>query len=283
MEFTIILVGVILVAVIVFVAIHKYQNFANNKVEELSIKIKKLKELNSKIEFHKINEKVYIYKHYDNKGHFNRIEPAYLFSAELKNNIEKYSQYIQKIQDNRRNEIIYNERVKEILTKVYDIDYAAAEMSEKEFKKIEDKLFNALLSYKYTKCVVEVFMTYSSPKGRVSLSKEARFTFDDMLVSFNSISRSRLDYKTYSNLAKVERGNVSDSLRYDILNRDHFRCSICGASAKEGVRLHVDHIIPIAKGGKSVPENLRTLCERCNIGKSDKIETGFNNIYQEHN
>jgi hypothetical protein len=66
---------------------------------------------------------------------------------------------------------------------------------------------------------------------------------------------------------------VSDALRYDILRRDNFTCVICGASQKLGVRLHVDHIVPVSKGGKSVASNLRTLCERCNVGKSDKMET----------
>lgn len=42
-------------------------------------------------------------------------------------------------------------------------------------------------------------------------------------------------------------------------------------------KLHVDHIIPIAKGGKTVKENLRTLCEECNWGKRDKYdEDGVN-------
>ncbi len=31
------------------------------------------------------------------------------------------------------------------------------------------------------------------------------------------------------------------------------------------------HIIPVAKGGLTVECNLRTLCERCNLGKSDKL------------
>lgn len=69
-----------------------------------------------------------------------------------------------------------------------------------------------------------------------------------------------------------QRRLMTDSLRYDILARDKFRCQICGISAAEGAKLHVDHIFPVSKGGKSVPSNLRTLCERCNLGKSDKIE-----------
>ncbi len=56
------------------------------------------------------------------------------------------------------------------------------------------------------------------------------------------------------------------------MRRDGFKCQICGSTAKDGVKLHVDHIIPVSKGGKTEPKNLRTLCDRCNLGKSDKIE-----------
>ena len=41
-------------------------------------------------------------------------------------------------------------------------------------------------------------------------------------------------------------------------------------TAKDGVKLHVDHIIPVYKGGKTTMSNLQTLCDRCNLGKSDK-------------
>lgn len=33
--------------------------------------------------------------------------------------------------------------------------------------------------------------------------------------------------------------------------------------------LEIDHIKPIAKGGKSTPDNLQTLCRRCNRMKGD--------------
>ena len=69
-----------------------------------------------------------------------------------------------------------------------------------------------------------------------------------------------------------QRRLMTASLRYKILCRDGFRCVICGASASDGVKLHVDHIIPVSKGGKTEASNLRTLCERCNLGKGDKIE-----------
>ena len=64
---------------------------------------------------------------------------------------------------------------------------------------------------------------------------------------------------------------ISDKLRYQVLKRDNFKCCACGASpAKDpAVELHIDHIIPWSKGGKTTFDNLQTLCSRCNIGKSD--------------
>lgn len=64
---------------------------------------------------------------------------------------------------------------------------------------------------------------------------------------------------------------VSDKLRYAVLKRDHFKCCACGASpAKDpAVELHIDHIVPWSKGGETKPDNLQTLCSRCNIGKSN--------------
>lgn len=64
-------------------------------------------------------------------------------------------------------------------------------------------------------------------------------------------------------------------LRYEVLKRDRFRCFLCGASPATvlGCNLHVDHVIPFSKGGKTILENLRALCESCNLGKSAKLET----------
>jgi hypothetical protein len=62
-------------------------------------------------------------------------------------------------------------------------------------------------------------------------------------------------------------------LRYQVLNRDNFKCVLCGNSPAidNKCKLHVDHIFPFAKGGKTVISNLRTLCHVCNIGKGDTV------------
>lgn len=65
--------------------------------------------------------------------------------------------------------------------------------------------------------------------------------------------------------------DINYRLRFKVMQRDHFTCCACGASpAKDpSVVLHVDHIIPWAKGGETTMDNLQTLCSKCNLGKSD--------------
>lgn len=66
--------------------------------------------------------------------------------------------------------------------------------------------------------------------------------------------------------------NVSLSLRLKVLSRDNFRCVYCGKSPAIdiGTVLHIDHIKSFSRGGESVLENLQTLCEECNLGKSNR-------------
>ena len=60
-------------------------------------------------------------------------------------------------------------------------------------------------------------------------------------------------------------------LRFLVNRRDRFTCCACGRSPANdiGVVLHVDHKKAWSKGGETTLDNLQTLCERCNIGKSD--------------
>lgn len=61
----------------------------------------------------------------------------------------------------------------------------------------------------------------------------------------------------------------SDKLR--ILRRDEFTCRGCGEA---GTDLHVDHIIPVSKGGTDDDENLQALCVDCNQEKGDAMPEG---------
>ena len=58
-----------------------------------------------------------------------------------------------------------------------------------------------------------------------------------------------------------------------ILIRQGKRCVYCKTSLDVGY--HVDHIIPLAKGGGNGPDNLQCLCQTCNLSKGDKLPAVF--------
>jgi hypothetical protein len=62
---------------------------------------------------------------------------------------------------------------------------------------------------------------------------------------------------------------VRPGLRFRVFQRDRFRCIACGRSPATDLNivLHADHVTPVALGGKTVLENLQSLCETCNLGK----------------
>lgn len=62
------------------------------------------------------------------------------------------------------------------------------------------------------------------------------------------------------------------------MQRDNFKCVICGAAAEDGEKLHVDHVVSVSKGGLSEPSNLRALCSKCKLGKDDKYDESDINL-----
>jgi hypothetical protein len=84
---------------------------------------------------------------------------------------------------------------------------------------------------------------------------------EDIIISSNKIN---------NNSIKKNR-DPSLRLRFKVLKRDNFTCVQCGASpAKDSsVELQIDHIKPWSKGGDTTYENLQTLCQECNLGKSN--------------
>lgn len=49
-----------------------------------------------------------------------------------------------------------------------------------------------------------------------------------------------------------------------------YQCACCGVTDSSRVFFQADHIIPMNKGGKSIPENLQVLCRKCNGVKGDR-------------
>jgi len=73
---------------------------------------------------------------------------------------------------------------------------------------------------------------------------------------------------------------VPPKLRRRIIREYGQTCQYCGRRGARrlgpgGEPWHIDHIVPVARGGKTTPENLTLACKRCNLKKGTELWEPF--------
>lgn len=116
---------------------------------------------------------------------------------------------------------------------------------------------------------VEYKFSYTSGGGMAQRSFTVPMT-EETIAELIKVLESKL---TATAFAKEQRTLMTKKLREFIKSRDNFTCCNCGNSVyiEPNLLLEIDHIIPVARGGRTVEDNLQTLCWKCNRAKSDKM------------
>jgi len=145
-------------------------------------------------------------------------------------------------------------------------------LSAEKFRKIEHRLYKKR-KLRQPQCVAEVkcTVTYTSPQGQNSYARALGWDFDGLRYGIDEVKRIRDSRGTTQFLRQQERNKMSTAQRARIINRDNSSCQMCGAKVSDGVTLHVDHIVPVSRGGLTLDDNLQTLCQECNLGKSNRF------------
>ncbi len=259
------------------ILVYQILKFVKNRRESLvktrSILINKLDDLNLGFTFREVNTEYGYRDSHPNKRKFDRDTPSKFAERHIYGNLNYYVGLLDDIQLNLSGYSDYTIRyngLKELLGKT---DITDEKLKGSRFNKIELNLYKRLkLDQPITKFRVMYKITYTSPQGRNHYAEYMHLNSDEIERVTMKIKRD-IEYKSSRQYTiQLERSKLSDGLRYDIMSRDKFKCQICGSTQNDGVKLHVDHIYPVSKGGKTITSNLRTLCDRCNIGKSNKIE-----------
>lgn len=223
---------------------------------------KALVKLNHQYSF-KSNFPTYI-SHYtcDSKREFDRFDFWETFKEYLEENSTALEKSYSLVHENETRETEYLSRISNLPKSNYKFSM---------LNKTEERLCNRIKKEVVTDFIIKICAYYTSPKGRNSYSKSKSYHGSNYAKVMDLIEDQRKKASEHSEIVRKERAKLTPSLRYDVMKHDGFSCVLCGATKDDGVKLHVDHIVPVSKGGKTELKNLRTLCDYCNIGKSDKL------------
>ena len=228
-----------------------------------SVRLRQLARLNKAIHYNPDVKKEYSFDvSLNNKQQWDAFQPEkYLLDSVVYPDLDSWIDLRQSIRKNQKASAYYKDEYRIIIT--YCEPLRNAKHAAKEQLLVEQRYLRWV-----TDPVFTVRWEYISPAGRNQYSDRRLFSFEE----FSRIIAEAEKRQQKRSTSAYERGTMTYSLRYDVLKRDNFRCQLCGRSAKDGVRLHVDHIKPVSQGGKTVMSNLRTLCEECNRGKAAKYD-----------
>jgi len=109
-------------------------------------------------------------------------------------------------------------------------------------------------------------------EGKYLIECNAKVMSGDILdIKITSDGIDTIGNNKQKKVTKIVRPVISRKIRSLVLSRDMNKCVKCGRGVKDGVKLEVDHKIPYEKGGTDDVENLQSLCQDCNKGKSNLI------------
>lgn len=258
---------------IIYLIISKYRTSYIEHVKSTSARYKKLLQINSQYAFAKVPNHLLYQATLNSKAKYDHFNYYSFFESKVEEYSSIVSSYEHNITNNYRLMLSYRDNLNRLPPLKSEAEVKALNLSWKTYNKFETRLITEQILTPQTQFRIICKKFYQSPKGQNIYSECRSFNLNDYHSALNNINKRRKEKESKEYQRKI----MTDTLRYNILKRDGFRCQICGRSQKDGVKLVVDHILPIAKGGKTVPENLRTLCNTCNSGKSDKYDyNGYN-------
>jgi hypothetical protein len=121
-------------------------------------------------------------------------------------------------------------------------------------------------------------MLTSDMSTQTHLDRRLR-TLDDAFVIERVTKDGTVGYRLHKMKDKPAERNVHPRDRALVLSMASGRCQMCGKTVKDdGIRLHVDHRIPLRWGGSNELENLWAICSEDNADK----KAFFSSVESEH-
>lgn len=237
-------------------------------VREYSRWFHNIQSINSHTTFIDVNEEHKYSFDLSSKAQFDRFDFDKAFQNVVAEDKDSFNEWLRITTLNAKENERYQSQIEQAYEKTPEKEIPIHRVNKKLWDTIEKKMCSVAILQPALAVVVVLKAEYTSPAG-VNYYDDYRFYDRDDVCAM--LKRVR-ELEEFQNSKVYQRRKMSPKLRYEVLKRDGFRCVLCGRGREDGVKLEVDHIIPVSKGGRTTMSNLRTLCMDCNRGKGDHYE-----------
>lgn len=125
--------------------------------------------------------------------------------------------------------------------------------------------------YRHGSTAIESIMNCQSCKVEILRKSGSHKYCDDCMIIVIRLQKSDAQNRRRASAGKA------DYNRLDVFKSDRWMCQLCGEKIDSKLKdrhpmmASIDHIVPIAKGGKDVRENVQSSHLICNCRKGDRF------------
>ncbi|HEU4364924.1 MAG TPA: HNH endonuclease signature motif containing protein [Candidatus Krumholzibacteria bacterium] len=156
----------------------------------------------------------------------------------------------------------------EAVTETYTkISFAAGGAFMAKFRKIQSLAWHRLPANPSVEQVLELAMDGFLEKEDPQERRERREKRQELAAAGASVTK---DDRTSGQPPR----HIAAAVRDEVYSRDEGRCAFVGSNGRRcssTQALQMDHIVPVARGGRGTPDNLRLLCAYHNRMEAERL------------
>lgn len=256
LDIVLMVAGLLVVFGIVWFFISRH---AKKNVEQTSNILEGLLEINQGYVFYDVDAEITLEYPQDTMEDYQNASFNRLFMSTVQKKIDAFEEVFGWANGNNIQFGMYKKELEDLPNWTEKDDDCGRRVQFRLYHKWEQKLVNdAVYGTPVTQPVFHVVKQYIPVKGK-ALSETRTYS----MAEAKEFVRLAKEHEAEKQRRAAARKAASAELRYSVLQRDGFRCTLCGRSPAECVSLHVQPIMPLPKSEKPTADYYRTVCNEC--------------------
>lgn len=218
-----------------------------------------VEEVNRGYEFYDVDEEIRLEYSLESLEEFRGTSLDKLFMSTVREKVPQFEEVFSWAQSNAIQFAAYKEELKTIPDWTEKDDDCGRRTFFRLYKHYEQKLVNAaVLGTPVTETTFIAVKQYVPHKGK-PMEESKTYSMAEAKEFVRLAKAHEREHQQREN----ERRQASSQIKYEVLQRDGFRCVVCGMTPEQGAKLHIQAVKQLPKHERPSADCFRTVCEDC--------------------